>query len=344
MIKNLLFSANRTKTVLASILLMGASLSANAQGTVSYKIVSDDPLDVKNAFLSLQPFFCEAGATGDLAVIGYGFQANYNLGKRLAFEASFSKAYLDINADRYKTTTGTSDASRMHTNIEAGAELFLSQRVKMSHVVIGLSASQYSSTSMTIPASIFRQMGFRGGFFYYNYALHAEDKDYFLGQAANSSTVDTLRGINTNMNVPGTYVGVVVRKTTNVEVSATGYGYKKNRRISEYYFDVLLAPVVTYSSIIYQKEKYVPGSYTYVPDGPPVGYDLSPTTGKHFGWRLGWQFILPSTVGFQYKAEIGQKPGWGTKSGYYIGFGFGMTIGANIKIKPNVEKTSKETN
>ncbi len=320
--KTVKVSKTNARSILIMLSLFGAVLKTTAQ-TVSYKVVYDDPMDVPNLFISVSPFYCEASAVGNAANIGFAFQGNYNLGKRLAFEASFANAYLDLNARNNNLVTGTEKPLSKHKQIEGGATFFFRSRLKNKSVQITLAATQSSKSYINAPSTIHAQTGLRGGVFYYNYAIQAEGKDYFTGTNTETKSDTALseynyHGISTNMNVAGSYIGLIRRKTVDICIQAAGYGQKSHSKIGEIYADVLFAPVVVYSDVVLTKSN--------------VKYSLSSTASKFIGWRVGYQIFKPKTVGWQARLEFGQKPGWGVKSGYYLLAGWSLTFG--IKAKP----------
>ena len=313
----------KAKAISLSLLLCGTLSITNAQ-QVSYKVIYDDPLDVPNLFATVSPFFAEATDVGDFATIGFILQGNYNMGKRLAFEASFARAYLDINA-RGGMITGTQNALSKHNNIEAGGVFFFRDKIKKKKVKIVLHSTSKTSTYIMAPATVHAQIGLRGGLFYYNYALQTDaTTDYFIGTNPNSGKKDTLttfnyHGISTNMNVTGVYLGIVRRKTYDILIQ-TGGAQKSSSAIGEVYADLFIAPVVHYSDVL--------------------GYSLSSTPSKYIGWRVGYQLIQPKAWGFQGRVEVGQKPGWGVKSGLYLNASFGISIGK--KLKSSIPKPLEE--
>ncbi|HXU26526.1 MAG TPA: hypothetical protein VN698_04780, partial [Bacteroidia bacterium] len=53
---------------------------------------------------------------------------------------------------------------------------------------------------------------------------------------------------------------------------------------------------------------------------------------KPLGWRVGWQYVFNSTVGFNMKTELGQQPGPASQSQWFVTFGIGLNFGLKINL------------
>lgn len=338
-----------TLKVFAVVLMLFCFVSQNKAQKVSYKVIYDNPLSAPNLLISLDPFVCEAGDVGDMANIGFLLQADYSLFKRLAFNLSYTRAYLDLNARNNESVTGSTDNKlRPHSQIDAGLNFYFQDKIKEKKVNVNLKSVGNTGYSITIPAKVHCQTALRAGISYYNYPVQAEDNDYFIGKNTISGQSDTLDDnykatgetfLQTNMNVIGGWVGIEWKRTANICVSADGYGVKSSSKISEFYMDFLTAGVVSFSDMTLQLKK-PNASGSYVPDGPAAPYELSASPKRLIGGRIGWQYYLPvpDKFSFHFRVEMGQKPGWGTPSGFYLNCSAGITFGTSLK---TIDKDSK---
>lgn len=80
-------------------------------------------------------------------------------------------------------------------------------------------------------------------------------------------------------------------------VVSTDYGTKKVGGMTDFFVDVMLAPLVNFSDI-------------NSPNGIVHAMDAKPENIKRIGWRAGWVFRHPNKVGICYKFEFGARPGF----------------------------------
>ncbi|MES2589607.1 MAG: hypothetical protein V4622_11560 [Bacteroidota bacterium] len=332
----------KTKNAMLVLALALISVSTYTKAQmVNYKVIYDDPMDMNNLFVSVDPCYFEGGDIGSKAFVGYTFQADYDMFNRLSFTANYMGSYMDLLADGTDVVTGTDNLLKKHSSQEAGLAFYFMDKQKPADIGMHLKTRGDVTTSITVPGTRRVQTGIRGGIFHYNYALETDDKDFFLGKNATTGEIDTLGNVEfedyrTNMNVFGVYVGISRKKSHNVKVNVEGYGDRKNRKIGEFYLDFVPALTVSLKDIVYQEEDYQNGTFVLV--GPKTAYDLSPTKKNLLGWRMGYQLIYPGRLGAHMKCEMGQKAGWGAQTGIYISASAGITIGNKLKFSKPKEK------
>src|SRR3954470_7402989 len=124
------------KTIIKAILLsvvVFATVKAQAQ-TVSYTVSKDDAYDIKNFTLAIDPFWMDFNGQNG-ASFGWGFRADYLMGKALQFNFDYRQGF---------GTTGYRISDKNTKNYgykEGGIGLTLSDKAKRKNMRIILSQS-----------------------------------------------------------------------------------------------------------------------------------------------------------------------------------------------------------
>lgn len=311
---------------LALFALTLLSLHVGAQ-EVKYKILSDDPRHVKPFSLSLDPFYCDLGAT-DIHM-GWQVRADLLFLKRLEFRAEYRRAYLDINessgeSGAYIPSKGVKPAS----HFEGGVSLFLFDKLKKTNTKLVLSSRTSGNYTYTkyimIPATKRKMFGVRGGVYAYNVAMEIDGNkngEFFTVKTEDGNTTlpeGAPDGAITMYTTGAVYGGLHWKSIIDV-IARTDYGIRKVGGMSDFYIDVLFSPVVSFGNV---RNNGI--DYTMEANKDKV---------KRFGWRAGWQMRHPNKVWFDYKFEFGARPGFKSteKIGLdseriYMMFGFGLNI------------------
>ncbi len=307
-------------SILIICLLLACSASAQK---VNYKIVSDDPNNVKAFSLSLEPFYADLAAP-DIH-LGYSVRADLLLFKRLELRADFRKAYLDINGDETKTQYfyPKNDAKKA-TFGEAGVSFFFLDNTKKSRAKLVLSSRTSGNTTYTkyimIPAKKRTLVGLRGGLYVNNFAFEIDNNgEYFEVKDQNDVITDAADNTVSMYSTSALYGGLHTKSIIDV-VAKTDYGTKKIGAMTDFYIDVLFAPIVNFGDI-------------RNPAGELHSIEAKSENVKRIGWRAGWTYRHPNKVGFSYKLEMGARPGF--RSTEKISFKservfLMMTVGLNI--------------
>jgi len=278
-------------------LLIAATASAQK---VKYKIISDDPKNVKVFSLSLEPFYADVSAP-DIH-LGYSLRADLLLFKRLELRGDFRKAYLDINGDETKTQYYyPKNDAKPATYVEAGFSLFLRDKVIRSEAKMILSSHSFGNTTYTrymmIPAKKRNMFGIRGGLYTNHFAFQVDGNgEYFKVTDPNGVSIDAEENTVSMYTTSAFYGGLHFKSIVDV-VASTDYGTKKVGAMTDFYFDVLFAPLVKFGDI-------------KSPNGVTNSLDAKKENVKRIGWRVGWAYRHPNKVGICYKLEMGARPGF----------------------------------
>ncbi len=263
---------------------------SNAQ-MVNYKILKDDPADVTNFWLYLDPFNFDIGAKNiDGTTFNIGLSSFANIGKNLGGEFRFQYGIITLGR-----LGNDKDKLNPHIKVEAGGFYTVTVRNKRVNTKVVLSATSRSSGSYTVtttrsimvPATKHLALGVRGGL-------------YTLGGVFGTSDIETTVALPKviNYRMAGVYLGLLSASTRNVIINTDTDGKALRSTRTRIYADVLITPI-TYAGL----------------DGTSYKSDLNPDI---FGFRIGMQ-TLPvevrkikdlnvKTKGVSYGVEIGVRP------------------------------------
>ncbi|MCC6369381.1 MAG: hypothetical protein IT236_00105 [Bacteroidia bacterium] len=341
----------------AVIALLGlTSYNLKAQ-SVSYTYVRNDPFDMKNFSGSIDPFFIDINGHNSYA-FGWGLRGEYMMGKRLMFNAD-GRFGFGTNLFR-KSNNNTLN----YFYFEGGMGLILLNKARNRNLPIILSQSTSGNVRTTVsirggvPAKVRTIIALHGGFYQYTNSFKLDAKsisdsiltfnsngvtttmrDASAGKNSSVFTYTTLETVNSKtvintatadkvgaIAITSIYGGFNFRSIRNLVIDVDGYGIRSNVGLSDFFIDVMFAPVVAL--------KNFKGA-----DG--VTYDVKYQNKTPFGWRIG-QFIRhPKEQGFSFKWEFGTRPGFKADKSSSIPINwrnayFMMTCGLYIplKIKP----------
>lgn len=267
---------------------------------VNYRILTDDPENVKAFSLSLEPLY------GDLYFtdihFGYSIRADLLLLKRMEVRADFRRAYFDMtgnetNTSEYHPKNGT----KLAIHGEAGVSLFFVDKLKKTQAKLVLSSSSDGSYTYTkyimIPATKRKMFGVRGGIYNNRVAYEMNGTDSFFVMKDNNGTeTPAVDNTVTMFNSTSLYGGLHWKSIVDV-VASTDYGTRKVGKMVDFYIDFLFAPVVNFGDI----KSPTDAEYSLKANSDYV---------KRMGWRAGWVYRHPNKVGMCYKFEFGARPGF----------------------------------
>ena len=324
-----------------------ATIITNAQ-EVKYKILKDDPYDIKPNAISIDPFYADCWFT-DINM-GLGLRADAMFKKLLTFHMDLRKAYLDIGAHENafdKSLPKPKDKVKKHLYFELGGELSFIDRAVSKQMKVVLSS--YTTTSgnyqtthtkfIMVPGTLRKVKQLRGGLSIARAGIAIEntpnegatftatkvgDPNTTFTFGDYGATVDNSSVYNgyTNMNLAILHAGIGFKWITNliVDTDYSKKGKRSNSGIYELYADALFAPVISFNDV------YTMGG---------AQWELSTTEKKRTGWRVGIAQRSSSSSFFSYKTEFGSRPGYKgselTKGSLYLMVTIGWSIPINAK-------------
>lgn len=327
-------------TYIVALILVSTTLT-KAQ-SISYNYLRNDPFDIKNFSFAIDPLFVDINGHNSYA-FGWGLRAEHMMGKRLLLNADMRTGFGTNQFRRSNKNT------RNYFNMEGGAGLIFVNRVKTRNVPIILSQSTSGNTRTTVsirggvPAKCRLIVALRGGVISYvntldyknlndslltiNGVPYKNAKDSYVFKDSSGAKVQDIPQIG-GISMMTVYAGLQFRTIRDLVIDVSGYGTRGNVRYSDFFIDVLFAPVINLRDLRSNGFKY------------DVQYEKM----SHFGWRLGWFWRKPKDQGFSAKLEIGSRPGFKApsnvnvpinKKNLYCALTFGLYI--PLKIKPMYE-------
>jgi hypothetical protein len=336
-----LFRLSMKRNLHFALLLFALQLTsnwANAQSE-SYKTLEDDPSDIKNLTLHLDPFYADAWLTN--TTLGFGVRADYHLGKRATFLFDFRTPYPGtdfqgrMHYDQelpYPSLTGDKRGLARFSYTELGAEFHLMDWTKSKGLRVVLSSYSTgrttTTTSMTVPGTKRKVLAVRGGFTTMRSAFDIQDTKGSVKAYHDKDTITfgafgvdkgggPIYGGYANITMVVLHAGISIKSITNLVISTTNYGNKGNRAYSDFYFDLLLAPVISLSDVV---------------TANGTTYELRSNSLTRTGFRFGYTWKNSVKSYLSYKAEIGSRPGF-PASNFFLNGIIGWSIPLNIKVK-----------
>lgn len=339
------------KIIYTAIFMFVVSLGLELKAqSVTYRVTKNDPYDIKNFTLAIDPLFFDVNGENGFA-FGWGARANWFMGKAVDFNFDIRSGFGTRGYDIDDNNT------RNYFAMEGSIGLTLSNKVKSRNVPIILSSSSYTSGGYTytttysisggVPADTRKVIAFRAGAYQMtnsydlNKNLHDsllmfrnKDTDSEFSMKENKDTiVFPVDNGNTWGGVASTavFAGFNFKTIRQLVVDVDGWGVRQNSRYSDFFIDGIFAPVIAL--------KNYRGTNNH---GVESKYDLKYEGGKRaFGWRMGWSYRKPKDQGFSFKWEFGQRPGFKSVNeknssinfrNWYTMITYGLYI--PLKIKP----------
>jgi|GEM_PF-1559328 len=307
--------------------------------SITYNYLRNDPYNIKNLSFSIDPLFIDMNGHNGYS-FGWGCRAEHMMGKRLLANFDMRTGF---GTNLYRKSNKN---TRNYFAMEGGLGLILSNKMKIKNLRIVLSESTSGNIKTTttiaggVPAKCRTIVALRGGFIQYTNTLDYKNLDDSLltvggkpyAQAVNDRVFVDSVSSSTRVDVPqiggiamaSFYAGFQFRHIWDLVIDVSGYGQRANIRYSDFYIDVMFAPLVGIKDF-----KNTDGTK----------YDVKYNGISHFGYRLGWFFRKPKDQGFSWKFELGSRPGFKAPKDKYINnknlyamLTFGLYI--PLKIKP----------
>jgi hypothetical protein len=337
------------KTKIYLLALLFASVAGMKAQSVTYRITKDDPYDIKNFSLAIDPLFMDISGQNGFSG-GWGLRADYLMGKRLQANFDMRNAFGTVGHDVKDPYNNT----RNYFYMEGALGLVLSHREVSKNVPIILSQStsgnyRYTvSISGGVPATMRKMIMLRGGVYQMTNTINlkglADSLTYFDpksgGEKRTLAAMDSLGFLNGTKKdakyggfaSTAIFGGFNFKTICQLYLDVDGYGERGNIRYNDFFIDGIFAPVVTLKN------------YTTIDTtgtDTKIEYDIKSKDKRMFGWRMGWVYRKPKDQGFSMKFEFGQRPGYkmydsnGKESylkGMYAMFTFGLYI--PLKVQP----------
>lgn len=297
-------------------MLMSGFLSAQS---VSYRTIEDDPDNIKNLAISLDPFYADAWGTD--ITLGFGVRADMYFKNLLSFNFDLRRAYLDLNAKEHEDASlpKPNDDLKKHLYVEAGAQLSFLNRSKQKDLKVVLSSSSSSSGGRTVthskyimvPGTIRKLKQLRFGLISTRAAIDLADatgdgttfkatsktnsaNTFTIGDFANTVDGSPTYGGYTMMSYSAIYAGIGAKRITNLQVD-TDYGIRDHAYCFDLFADVVYAPILNFADV------YTTGG---------TAWEVSNEDVTRIGWRLG--AVVRSSVKsrLSYRTELGTRPGF----------------------------------
>lgn len=312
------------------------SIQSKAQ-SVSWDVLEDNPYDIKNFSLAIDPLFTEVSGMNGYA-FGWGLRADHMMGKRLQLGFDMRTGF---GTNGYRISN---ENTRNYFYMEGNLGLILINKMKRKNVPIILSQSTSGNTRTTIsikggvPANIRRIVALRGGAYQMtnslSYKYLADSLTTFKGNGQEFKLKDSISNAHFASQYGGfastaIFGGFNFRKIVQLAIDVHGWGNRSNKRYSDFFIDGIFAPVVLIKDF-------------RTPDGNR--YDVKYDKISYIGWRMGWAWRKPKDQGFSAKFEFGNRPGPKAPvkdpkatipiniNNYYATLSFGLYI--PLKLKP----------
>lgn len=273
----------------------------NAQ-SVSWSVLEDDPYDIKNFSLAIDPLFTDISGLNGYS-LGWGLRAEYMMGKRLQFGFDMRSGF-GTNGYR-KSNENTRNFFYMEGNI--GFIFFNKDKRRRVPIILSQSTSGNTRTTISIkggvPANVRRIISLRAGAYQLanslSYKFLADSLTTFKGNGSDFKLKDSISNANFSNQYGGfastaIFGGLNFRRIVQLAIDVDGWGYRQNKMYSDFYIDAILAPAV------FIKDFKAGSGETYT-----VKYDKI----SYLGWRMGWVWRKPKEQGFSTKFEFGNRPG-----------------------------------
>ncbi len=284
------------KTTLLSVLLvaflMGLSQHATAQNDVQYKVTRDDPNDICNLWVYLDPFQMDFpfqnfdGASFNLGVQAIGF-----VGNRFGFDYATRVGLLTFGK------LGNKDA-KGNLQIEAGGMFVLGNRTRMKQktkVVLDQTETTNNNGDrvtttkfIMIPAKQAIRVFARGG-------LYIKRNPYV------HRLEETGAKYEGNLTATGLYLGLGRMAISNVYINTNTDGKALRSGAWRLYADAIICPVRKLE--IFPGTSPIPTDYKFI--GGPIGFRIGI-------WGMGVESRdIQKRKAFSAGVEVGVRPGDG---------------------------------
>lgn len=325
---------NILKTILFSV--VGFTAVKSQAQSVTWDVVKDDPFDIKNFSLAIDPFFLDFNGQNGYS-FGWGFRGDYLMGKTMQFNLDWRQGF---GTKGYRISD---DNTKNYSALEGSVALTLSHKVKRKNLPIILSQSSSTSGGVTttttisikggVPGDVRSIVALRGGFYQLvnsmNYKTLKDSLLTFEDNGVEMTYKDSAaaKGWGQYGAVYSTAIfgGFNFKNIRQLILDVSGYGVRGNVMYRDFYADFLFSPVL-----------FLKNYKTTDSAGTEIKYNVKYGKTSVIGWRVGWMIRKPKDQGFSMKFEFGQRPGFVALdkkiNNWYGLFTYGLYI--PLKIKP----------
>lgn len=331
------------------ILLFIGTYSAAMAQEVRYKIKRDNPEDVKNLIIHLDPWFADVYFTN--LAMGFSARADWLINKVVDVSVEWRRPYFDMNwleASTYKLAdeVGGADMKDMaympqngfsqYTYLEPTIRLHLSDKIKETNHHLVLSKSSYSSGNnnysntqfINVPGKSRKIVSFEGAACWldvpvlYKGLFNSNPSDFQLVHKETGIVLPATEDFGGTMMRTLTFIGgFSFQRLDNLKALTDKYGVKYSTAWTNFYFDVLYAPVVNFDHVV---------------DDQGLKYEVTNQKVNRLGWRLGYALKNTKGTALSMKFNVGNRPGFEGDNPYfgsrfYMDFNFGVSIANKVK-------------
>lgn len=329
---------NIIKTILLSV--VGFTAVRSQAQSVTWDVIKDDPFDIKNLTVAIDPFFLDFNSQNGYA-FGWGFRGDYLMGKRLQFNFDWRQGF------GTKGYLISDDNTKNYSALEGSVALTLSHKVKRKNLPIILSQSSSTSGGVTttttisikggVPGDVRKVVALRGGFYQMVNTMNFQGlKDSLLtfetgGAEMTYKDSATAKGFGQYGAVYSTAIfgGFNFKQIRQLILNVSGYGVRGNVMYRDFYADFLFSPIL-----------FLKNYKTTDSAGAETKYNVKYAKTSVIGWRIGWMIRKPKDQGFSLKFEFGQRPGYLDPTRKFNNAYGLLTYGLYIplKVKPIAER------
>lgn len=331
-----------TLTLMAIAIFAGAAFSQN----VRYKIKLDDPNDVANLVIHLDPMYMDLGWAN--MNFGYGIRADLMLGRIMDISFAYRKPYFDLTYNDAKDYEYNGETVFMpkkgytsFTYMEPTVRLHIRDKVKASSHRLVLEQStttsgNYRTTTskyIDVPGSKRKIFSVEGSMIWMSMPVSWQNglqdvkpEDFkFVEKGNESNQITTLANNDGSMyQMVAIAGGLSFQGISNLKALTDNYGVKYSTQWTNFYFDLMYAPVMRYQNVENSEGKE---------------FKVEVSNMKRTGWRIGWSVKNTKGIAFSLDNSLGVRPG-------YVGEGgissqrifYNMTLGIGIANKAKLKK------
>ncbi|BDD05744.1 hypothetical protein [Aureibacter tunicatorum] len=279
---------------------------------LTYKDIYDNPYDINNFYLKLQPLYAEVFLTNFTA--GYGGEIEYFWKNKVDFMASVRTAYAqqtDMVKDLAAKNNKVDSNVKPFLYAEAGFNIHLIDGLEKGKAKMVLHRRNYLKSVkwksrvpdyVEVPADVRQVIGLHLGGMYYNTGIRLDQvltkQNLVLGpvqqEGAPEIVLDGNSSAFANMAASGFYAGVQLSWIKNVIMKPSrNYDMLVDDLIFDLFIDLIVMPSIQIDPIFYKG----------------VEMDLEPIERNKIGFRVGVAGKFNRKFSWGYGGEIGYRPG-----------------------------------
>jgi hypothetical protein len=283
---------NHLLSTLLFAFLMTLTSESIAQNNVQYKVTRDDPNDICNLWVYLDPMYMDAPMQNfDGLSFNVGIQAIGFVGNRFGFDYTTRFGLLTLGKLGYK------EAKRAF-QLEAGGMFVLNNRLRTKQktkVILDQTESTNSNGDrvtttkfIQIPAKQAIRVYLRGGLYVKKNPYIHDSKEFDVSYEGNITTA-------------GLYLGIGRMAISNVYINTNTDGKARRSGAWRLYADALIGPVRKLE--LFSDSPPLPADYKFI--GGPIGFRIGI-------WGMGVESRdIQKRKAFSAGVEVGIRPGDG---------------------------------